>query len=97
MKLLAVLMLVSLVGCAGRNPPNSISYGELRNIKYTNRDCNQIEDRISFLESQLQSRGLTNAIPEQLNENDRVYNATARIMIWNLRIGCNNPNLYTRK
>lgn len=87
---------LAIVGCAS-NRQRAISYEELSNKKYTNRDCQNIEYHVKFLESQLQARGLTNAVPEQLNEDDRVYNATVRIAVWNLRIGCNNPDRYTKK
>ena len=96
-----VILLVTalaMAGCASNHQRASTaaSYEELSNKKYTNRDCQNIESHVKFLESQLQARGLTNAVPEQLNEDDRVYNATVRIMIWNLRIGCNNPNRYNK-
>ena len=98
MRLLIVLMVLIMAGCASNRarPSTAISYEQLTSMKYTNRDCKQIEYHVKFLESQLQARGLTSAVPEQLNEDDRVYNATARIMIWNLRIGCNNPNRYSK-
>ena len=97
MKLLLTLLAVCLVGCAGNRRSTAISYEQLQNIKYSNSDCAYIGNRITFLEAQIQARGLTNAIPEQLSEEDRVYHATARIMVWNLRIGCNDPYRYSKK
>jgi uncharacterized protein YcfL len=99
LKSLIVVLLValSMVGCASNRAGQAVSYQELSSKQYTNKDCSNIEYHVRFLETQLQARGLTNAVPEQLNENDRVYNSTVRIMIWNLRIGCNNPNRYSKK
>lgn len=97
MKLLAVLLLVSLVGCASRGQPTqTITYEQMKNTRYTYKDCKQIDYHINTLEAQLKSRGLLNADPEELNEEDRMYNAMARIQIWNLRIDCNNPNRFRK-
>ena len=100
MRLVLVLLILALAGCAGNRPrptTTAISYEDLSARKYSNADCKQIEYHVKFLESQLQARGLTNAVPERLNEDDRVYNATVRIMVWNLRIGCNDPYRYSKK
>lgn len=101
MKLLSILLVTaSLVGCASAPrtaPTQAISYDQLKNLNYTNRDCPQINEHIAFLEAQLRARGFLNVDPETLNEPDRMYNATARVMIWNLRIGCNNPNRFSKK
>lgn len=95
MKLLAVLVLASLVGCANRSQPTpTASYEQLKSTRYTYKDCQQIDYHINYLEGQLKARGLLNADPEQLNEEDRMYNATARILVWNLRIDCNNRNRF---
>lgn len=98
MRLFLVLLMISLAGCASNRVGSgtAVSYQELSAKRYTNRDCQNIEYHVKFLESQLQARGLINAVPEQLNEDDRVYNATVRIMVWNLRIGCNDPNRYSK-
>ena len=73
-----------------------VSQAQLASIKITDKDCLQVDRHINFAEEQLRLRGLTNVHPEDLNEEDRVYNATARILIWSLRIGCNNPNRYKK-
>lgn len=99
MKLLIALVTVAVVGCAGNQRPaqsRAISYEQLQAIKVSNRDCPVMDQKINFIEQQLQFRGLTNMEPEQLNEDDRKYNATARIIIWSLRIGCNNPGRYSQ-
>ena len=102
MKIFAGLMVISLVGCAtsGQLPHESqaISYQQLERYvsKLSNKDCGSIDYHINYLESQLQLRGLANAIPEKLNEDNRKYNLQARVGIWGLRIGCNNPNRYSK-
>lgn len=96
-RLAVVLVLVSLIGCATRPATTqTLSLDQLQQLRYTNADCRQIDQHIQFLETQLRGRGLYNADPERLSEPDRVYNATARIYIWNLRIGCANPKRFAR-
>jgi hypothetical protein len=73
-----------------------MSQDQLASIKVSDKDCPQINRHTNFAEEQLRLRGLTNVNPEDLNEEDRLYNATARILIWSLRIGCSNPNRYTK-
>lgn len=98
MKLSAVLLVISLAGCASRvQPTQTITYEQLKNIQYTYRDCQRIDYHINLIETQLQSRGLLNVEPEQLNETDRMYNAMARVQIWNLRIDCNNKDRFAKK
>jgi hypothetical protein len=100
MKILAIALVVtSLVGCASRGgnsygSQQAISYTQLQSIKVTSKDCSNIDSHVNFVEQQLRLKGLINANPEDLNEDDRKYNATARSIIWALRIGCNNPNRY---
>jgi hypothetical protein len=99
-KSIAILLVLGLVGCASAPKPTqsvAISYNRLTELNYTSRDCSSLDANIKYLESQLQARGLLNADPETLNEDDRMYNATARIWIWNLRIGCTNPNRFAKK
>jgi hypothetical protein len=96
-KLLIALLVVGLVGCASRGQPTpTITYEQLKNTRYTTKDCGQIDYHINRLEAQLKARGLLNTTPEELNEDDRMYNATARILVWNLRIDCNNPNRFSK-
>jgi hypothetical protein len=47
------------------------------------------------MEENLQLKGYAGKNPEDLaTEEDRKYNSRARVVIWSLRIGCNNPNRY---
>lgn len=99
MKLLAVLVLLGLVGCASRTPPvKPVPYEQLKLIRYNNyKDCANIDGHIKMLEDQLKIRGMYSVDPETLNEPDRMYNATARILIWNLRIDCNNRDRFSKR
>jgi hypothetical protein len=95
-----LIALALLTGCAVSTPtagPPAATLSELKSIKLTNRDCSRIDHWVDYAETQLQRRGLTGKHPEELNEQDRQYNATAHIMIWSLRIGCANPNRYAAK
>ena len=98
MKLIAVMVATGLlVGCATRPGINQgASLDQIQARKYTNADCPNIDQNIQWLEAQLRLRGLHNAVPESLGEPDRVYNATVRISIWNLRIGCANPRRFSK-
>lgn len=99
MKLTAVLLVaISLVGCAtSHRSSQALTYDQLNALRYTNADCPQLDRNIQFIETQLRLKGLLNVDPTKLNEPDRVYNATARILIWNLRIGCTNPARFSKK
>jgi hypothetical protein len=108
MKTLIAVCLVALTGCAtspAYRPattiaqPPSMSFDQLTAIskKLNNADCPNIDYNISLLETQLKNRGLANRSPEELDDPDRMYNATAKMMIWALRIGCNNPNRYVNQ
>ena len=98
MRLVAtVLVLASLVGCAsGRGPYQTrpMTEAQLSSLRAKQSDCSMIDSKIAQVEEQLRMRGLVNANPEDLSEADRKFNAMARIYIWSLRIGCNNPNRY---
>jgi nanoRNase/pAp phosphatase (c-di-AMP/oligoRNAs hydrolase) len=98
MKLVLVGFVMALAGCANTQPAKSqaVSYEQLAAIKLSNRDCVNIDHHINWAETQLRLKGFTNAIPEDLNNDDRQYNATARIIIWSLRIGCANPDRYNK-
>lgn len=98
MKLIAVLVAAGLlVGCATRPANNqAATLEQIKSRKYTTADCPNIDQNIQWLETQLRLRGLHNAVPESLSEPDRVYNATIRISIWNLRIGCANPRRFSK-
>jgi hypothetical protein len=99
-KIIVALLVLGLVGCASTRPKptsSAISYEELNSIQYTMRDCKFIDQRIEYIEKQLRNRGVLNSAPESLSEPDRMYNATGRILIWNLRVGCNNPNRFSKQ
>lgn len=97
MKLFAILLAIGLVGCATRTPyqPRAISYAELENIQVTNADCSRIESFINLMNEQLYLKGYAGKNPEDLPaEEDRKYNSRAKVIIWSLRIGCNNTDRY---
>ena len=98
MKLVLVGLVMTLVGCANTQPARSpsASYEQFAAIKVSHRDCVNIDRHVNWAETQLRLRGLNNVMPEDLNNDDRKYNATARIMIWSLRIGCANPDRYNK-
>jgi hypothetical protein len=94
----ALLVAVLSVGCAtSHRSSQALTYAQLDALKYTNADCPQLDRHIQFIETQLRLKGLLNVDPTKLDEPDRVYNATARILIWNLRIGCHNPTRFSKK
>jgi len=97
MKLLATLITVGLVGCAsnGAYRPQAMSYYEVEQIKVTNRDCSRADQIIGQMEEQLRRKGYAGKNPEDLaTDEDRQYNSRARVVIWSLRVGCNNPDRY---
>lgn len=98
MRLLGILFAVTLVGCANRTPyqPQAMSYYEVKSITLDDaRDCPRIDTIINNMEEQLRLKGFAGMNPEDLKtEEDRKYNSRARVVIWSLRIGCNNPNRY---
>lgn len=86
-----------LAGCATRQyQPQAMSYYELSQVKVSNADCPNIDLILNRIEYNLQLKGLANVTPEDLNEEDRQYNSRARIIMWGLKIGCNNPGRYTK-
>jgi hypothetical protein len=94
----ALLVAMLLVGCAtSHRSSQALTYDQLNALRYTNADCPQLDRNIQFIETQLRLKGLLNVDPTKLDEPDRVYNATARILIWNLRIGCTNPTRFSKK
>ena len=98
MKLLAVLVAASLAGCASTVPRQAqpMSYQEVERIKVVDsRDCQNPDALINEMYRQLQLKGFLGKNPEDLaTDEDRQYNSRAKVVIWSLRIGCNNPNRY---
>ena len=110
MKQLLWIMMLLLTGCAGIGyyPPATYSPAstsspamtleQVTNIKVIDsRDCPNIDNMIALMDKQLTIKGLTYSNPEDLNPEDRRYNATVRIVKWSLIIGCNNPHRYDKK
>ena len=77
-----------------KNKP--MSYEQLSSIKVGNQQCKDMDLIIEEMKNQLRMKGLENSTPEDLNDADRQYNATVRIIIWSLIIGCNNPGRYAK-
>jgi hypothetical protein len=99
MKSLAILIAVGLVGCAApyqTRPAHSMSYQEIESIKVVDsRDCRDPDNLITEMYRQLQLKGFLGKNPEDLaTDEDRRYNSRAKVVIWSLRIGCNNPDRY---
>lgn len=89
MKLVAVLLVLVLAGCASKR---AVSYDQLAGIQVNDRDCANVDGITKTVEQQLKVKGLLGQNPEDMSEEDRNYNSRARVIIWSLRIGCNNPN-----
>jgi len=96
MKLAAFLLLLGLVGCASNQAQQNraVSRQQLDSYPLSENSCRDIDYHVNFVEEQLRLKGFLYVDPASLNDEDRKYNATARIMIWSLRIGCNNPGRY---
>ena len=92
MKSAVILLLVALTGCASNR---AMTYTQVENIQLGDRDCPRADVIIGGLEKQLQIKGYAGRNPEDLpSEEDRKYNSRAKVAIWSLRIGCNNPDRY---
>jgi len=96
LKSFAILLAVLLVGCATRPyQPQAMTYSEIERIQLTNADCGRADSFISMMGEQLRLKGYAGKNPEELaTEEDRKYNSRAKVVMWSLRIGCNNPNRY---
>jgi hypothetical protein len=102
MKMIALgIVATGLIGCAGTHSTQRITYSpqamtlsQLESIKVSQRDCSRINDIVTDVETQLKIRGTFGRNPEELGEADRKYNSTGKVVIWSLRIGCNNPDRY---
>lgn len=86
------------MGCASqpRYSARVLSYAEVEQIKVVDgRDCINPDILIGQMEEQLRLRGYAGKNPEDLaTEDDRKLNSRIRVVIWSLRIGCNNPDRY---
>ena len=95
--LIIVLVSLNLFGCASTRTTSQarpMTNEQLSRLKATNLDCGIIDSRTAMVEEQLRMRGIANMNPEDMSPADRQFNTTARIYIWSLRIGCNNPDRY---
>ena len=94
----SLIVLALLTGCATQVPtqPKSVTLAEMRAVKLSDRDCQHIDQRVSWAENQLRLRGTLYSNPEDLRGEDREFNSLARIQIWSLRIGCANPDRYKK-
>jgi hypothetical protein len=87
MKRLVWIAALLLTACG-----TTISSQQMEQIRIVDsRDCPRMDQIIAQMYRQLDARGLTNRRLEDMTEEQRLYNARARIIIWNLRAGCNNP------
>ena len=101
MKLLIAFLTLAVVGTAQAqyyNQSSPVSYEELERVALSADDnkCPRIDYWVEWAERQLRLKGLLGRTPEDLDDADRKYNGMAHILIWSMRIGCNNPNRYTK-
>jgi hypothetical protein len=93
MRILAILLVVGLVGCASR--PTTMTYADIERITVTDKDCGRVDQITESINQQLYLKGYAGKSPEDLpTEADRKYNSRAKVVIWSLRVGCNNPDRY---
>jgi hypothetical protein len=71
-----------------------MTYEQLAGIQVSNADCSRIDYIIDNMNQQLKLKGILGVNPENLSAEDRRYNEKAKIIIWSLIIGCNNPDRY---
>ena len=63
--MIAVAILVGLVGCASRpTQPTAMSLQQLESIRVSNYKCQNIDQVVNNMETQLRIKGLLNANPE---------------------------------
>jgi uncharacterized protein YcfL len=89
MRLLTILIALVLVGCATRQP--TLTYDQIAAIQVRDTDCKDVDQITNIVEAQLRTKGLLGRNPEDMSQADREYNSRARVIIWSLRISCNNP------
>ncbi|WP_396189380.1 hypothetical protein [Flavobacterium sp.] len=86
--LAAAVVAICVVGCTSHR---AVSYQKLEQVQVGDYQCANADQYIAEVQQQLKYKGLIGKNPEDLNEADRQYNSRARVIIWSLRIGCNNP------
>ena len=89
MKFVAIPMIaMALVGCASTRPAASLETLKTVNANLSNNDCSNIDRWVNYAEAQERAKGLLGKAPETLDDDDRLYRAQARIIVWSLRQGC---------
>lgn len=103
MKLIATLLIgLALAGCASNRyngsayQPQAMSYEQLAKIQVDDVDCPRVDSILDNMRRQLAIKGLADRNPEDMTESDRLYNTRAKVVIWALLIGCNNPDRYKK-
>ena len=84
-----------MVGCASSRQ-SAMTYADVERIRVVDQqDCRDPDSIIVQLNKQLELKGYLGKNPEDLaTDEDRRYNSRVKVIIWSLRIGCNNPNRY---
>lgn len=90
----SLILVLLMSGCSTINSYTALPYDQLKTIRVHNSDCARLDDNVNYVEDQLRRKGILGKNPEDLNFDDRQYNSTARIIVWSLRIGCNNTDRY---
>jgi len=90
--LLFGLMFVASSVTAQTYRPYSLE--EFTNLKISSAQCPRIDQWVEWAEAQQRMRGVYGKRPEDLSNEDRLFNLRARALIWSLRIGCANPDRY---
>ena len=89
MRLLIILLAIMSTGCATQQP--TLTYDQIAAIQVRDSDCRDVDDITKVVEAQLRMKGLLGKNPEDMSQADREYNSRARVIVWSLRISCNNP------
>jgi hypothetical protein len=66
----------------------------MASIHVDDNNCPNIDQITAGIQQQLRLLGTLDKNPEDMTEYQRQYNEKAKIIIWSLRIGCNNPDRY---
>jgi hypothetical protein len=85
---------LTLTSCTHQVRPEAVSLEELRGIAVDSNSCKNLDNSVIFLENQQRIKGIPPTAPELLNQHDREYQARIRILVWSLRIGCANPDMF---
>jgi hypothetical protein len=95
---LSLILFACSASAQWTQPQPMMSLEALQAFKVKDSDCPRREQIIAGVQRQLELRGIgLNADPATLSKQDVEYNATAKIIIWSFRIGCANPDRYSKK